>query len=376
MIPVYVTVVAILGSNALGQGVIECSFSGSSETRQCFGAVGQPLIFHLPNTENVEIRLTKDAKHRILKAISERLMYLNEDFLRQTGNIYNRTITFGNAMKKHSGDYLLQEFTAEGKNLKNVNLHLKIHAPVSVPAVSQTCLSPEKMTVTCSSEGDAVEFIFTLDNQLLLQTRNHNQSLSNSTAEEPSVSRISIDLHGQLTGNFMCQVRNNVSEHETVLNLTACKEPVSDPNVSQTCLSPEQMNISCSAEGDGVKFTLSLDDNELMQTREGSTGKLNVSNVSFILHGQLVGKLVCRVQNDVSSEQTSIQLTSCNDASCTLIPVAVAVVAGLVSLLVVSAIFLGIKHFKRRTNQPRSVKEGNAGDENVYSDVIYFKAKD
>ncbi|GLD46651.1 uncharacterized protein AKAME5_000098700 [Lates japonicus] len=36
-------------------------------------------------------------------------------------------------------------------------------APVSKPDVSQTCLSPEQMAVSCSSDGDGVEFILTLD---------------------------------------------------------------------------------------------------------------------------------------------------------------------------------------------------------------------
>ena len=109
-------------------------------------------------------------------------------------------------------------------NISSVSFYVYLAAPVSVPAVSQTCSSPEKMTVKCSSEGDAVEFILTLNGHLLIQTRNH--SLALSTAERPSVSHVSIDLQGQLTGNFMCQVWNNVSRHETSIKLTACKGTV------------------------------------------------------------------------------------------------------------------------------------------------------
>ena len=107
--------------------MIECSFSESSETRQCFGAVGQPLIFHLSNTENAEITLKKDDKYRILKANKDGTVTLDEYFTNQTGDIYNGIINLGTATKRHSGDYTLEEYSSDGRNLKTVHVHLKIH---------------------------------------------------------------------------------------------------------------------------------------------------------------------------------------------------------------------------------------------------------
>lgn len=110
--------------------------------------------------------------------------------------------------------------------------------PVSKPAVSQMCLSPEQMNISCSAEGDRVEFILTLDSLLLMQTRGNSQSPSSSTMntqspagsktgpDKASVSTVTISLNGQLTGNLMCQVWNNVGKEETVIQLKRCQGTV------------------------------------------------------------------------------------------------------------------------------------------------------
>ncbi|XP_061596763.1 uncharacterized protein LOC133460207 [Cololabis saira] len=256
-------ITTILGTAAITEGTpqyraLECNLTGPLADQTCFVALGKPLIFHLPTHTTMKTSLKKN-NVQILTLTSDACgvsdKYGNISTLKNNG-----TFKINLATRDDAGDYKLEIYSStSGERLQRVNVHLEII------------------------------------------------------------------------------------------------EPVSDPNVSQTCLSPEQMNISCSAEGDGVKFTLSLDDNELMQTREGSTGKLNVSNVSFILHGQLVGKLVCRVQNDVSREQTSIQLTSCNGVSSHPVLVTMAVKASVVCVLLVLVVFLGIKRFKQRKNKARVV---------------------
>lgn len=99
--------------------------------------------------------------------------------------------------------------------------HVGLSDPVSKPAVSQTCLSSEQMQIICSSEGDEAEICLTLDGRVLRQSRAHSQSVRNWTGEK-SNSTVVINLHGQLTGNLMCQVWNKVSQEQTVTPLTAC----------------------------------------------------------------------------------------------------------------------------------------------------------
>ncbi|CAK6976288.1 uncharacterized protein LOC122995085 isoform X1 [Scomber scombrus] len=86
------------------------------------------------------------------------------------------------------------------------------------------------MEVSCSSEGDEVQFIFSLDDHLLMQTRTYNHSQQNWTVDTQSlttdkahVSNVSINLYGQLIGNLTCRVWNNFSRDETVIHLKSCK---------------------------------------------------------------------------------------------------------------------------------------------------------
>ncbi|XP_037604176.1 uncharacterized protein LOC119475485 isoform X2 [Sebastes umbrosus] len=179
--------------------------------------------------------LTKDDKYIILKTKNQRVIQ-HEEYVNLFDLFTNGKIKLGHAMKKHSGDYLLEEFGSDGVLWKKVNVRLEIQAPVSKPAVSQMCLSPEQMNIRCSSEGDGVEFNWTLNGFLLVPT---SQFPSNMTAniesltgkkterDKPSVSYVTISFLGQQTGNLMCGVWNNVSRDETVIHLTGCKDFVS-----------------------------------------------------------------------------------------------------------------------------------------------------
>lgn len=171
----------------------------------------------------------------------------------------------------------------------------------------------------------------------------------------------------------------------TALVLTAlAKAPVSKPNVSQTCLSPEQMKVICSSEGDEVEFILTLDGHLVTQIRDHSQTssswttdtpslagsedkqhKLGVSSVAISLHGQLTGNFTCKAQNNVSREETVIHLKSCKGCISHLSLVTVAVIASVATLLLVLAVFLGVKHLNKKT-KPTAINEDNAEDEIVY----------
>ncbi|XP_028277915.1 sodium-dependent phosphate transport protein 2A-like [Parambassis ranga] len=204
---------------ALAKGSTECHFSASAETL-CFGEVGQPLMFHLSNKANTSLVLMKDYKYRILRKNNYKTMKTHQKHMNQS-----ETLKLGNATKQHSGDYSLEVFGPDGRLLRKINVHLEIQAPVSKPAVSQMCSSPEQMQVICSTMGDKVELILSLDGQVLIQTRDQNQLLSNRTANKSVNSVLTINIHGQMTGNLMCQVWNNVSQEQTVIHLTACEDP-------------------------------------------------------------------------------------------------------------------------------------------------------
>ncbi|XP_047464012.1 uncharacterized protein LOC125021830 [Mugil cephalus] len=159
------------------------------------------------------------------------------------------------------------------------------------------------------------------------------------------------------SGSYTLETYNFTSGElltKTVIQLEI-QAPVSKPVVSQTCLSLEQMKVSCSSEGDGAEIILSLDNNLLIQRR--ATAKQNALSVVVSLRSELIGNLTCDVQNNVSREQTVIQLTSCSSSvlghlSVTLV---IAVMAGIAFLFLFLAVVVSIKHCKKT---PSPVTEG------------------
>ncbi|KAM7398318.1 hypothetical protein PAMA_006297 [Pampus argenteus] len=223
MISIYMIITS--AATALAKGLMVCNLSEPVGPRQCFGVVGQPLIFKLSNIANTEITLTKDGAYVIFK-ISKNLIVSN-----LSGTFFNRTLKLNNIKKGDSGNYLMEEYAWNGTLLKKVCVYLEIQAPLSKPAVSQMCLSPQQMNVSCSSEGGSeLKFILTLDGYVLMQTTTHiqSQTVDIQSTGITNISSVSIRLHGHLTGNFTCLVINNVSREENVIHLNSCKGFYSD----------------------------------------------------------------------------------------------------------------------------------------------------
>lgn len=103
-------------------GVIECNFLEHTGPGLCSGAVGQLLIFHLTVAVNPDIVLKKDNKHMILKVKNHSVTGNNEEYESFTNGI----LKLGKATKRHSGDYLLEEYGSNGNLLKEINVQLEI----------------------------------------------------------------------------------------------------------------------------------------------------------------------------------------------------------------------------------------------------------
>ncbi|XP_056253916.1 CD48 antigen-like [Seriola aureovittata] len=205
---------------------MECNLSEPTGDQQCLGALGEPLIFYLPSGTNKQTTLKKNTQSILRITINTGV--INSKYNDHSAFFTNGTFKLEKVTMNDSGDYVLEThgFT-DGLLLHKINIHIEIQdyclsAPVSEPALSQMCLSSEQMKVSCSSEGDGVEFIWTLDGNLLIQTR----AESTLKHHAPSVPNVTISLHGQLTGILTCNVRNNVSTKETFIHLTSCKDSI------------------------------------------------------------------------------------------------------------------------------------------------------
>ncbi|XP_035761279.1 uncharacterized protein LOC118453806 [Neolamprologus brichardi] len=247
MILIFMIVVAP-AMTAVGQGSSECNLTEPGP-QTCFGVLGEPLVFYLPTNPHIKTSLKKSTENILTLIIHyDTLISLNEKYKNCTTVSTNGTFKLNKAIKNDSGEYTMETHSStEGVLLHTVNIHLHILAPVSEPAVTQMCLSPKQMTVSCFSEGDQVEFILSLDDKLLIQT-------TANSIENRNISNVTINLPGQLMESLTCVAQNNVSRKQNITHLTSCTAPVSKPAVSQMCLSPEQRKVSCSSEGDDVIF--------------------------------------------------------------------------------------------------------------------------
>ncbi|XP_042083109.1 uncharacterized protein LOC121815594 isoform X2 [Haplochromis burtoni] len=219
MILIYI-IIATPAMTAVAQGSSECNLTEPGP-QTCFGVLGEPLVFYIPTKPHMKTSLKKSTDN-ILTLINDKLFVLNEKYKNRTTVSTNGTLKLEKATKHDSGEYNMETHSStDGVLLHTVNIHLHILAPVSEPAVMQMCLSPQQMTVSCSSEGDEVEFTLFLDDNLLIKTQP-------SIAENRNISNVTISLHGQLLGKLMCIVQNNISREQTIIHLISCTGNISD----------------------------------------------------------------------------------------------------------------------------------------------------
>ncbi|CAI5643001.1 unnamed protein product [Oreochromis niloticus] len=213
MILIYMITVA-LAVTAVAQGSSECNLT-EPEPQTCFGVLGEPLVFYIPTKPHIKTSLKKSTD-KILMLINDKLVSLNEKYKNRTIFSTNGTLKLTKATKNDSGEYSMETYNStEGVLLYTVNIHLHIVAPVSEPAVTQMCLSPKQMTVSCFSEGDEVELILSLDDKTKLQP-------TANCKENNNISNVTINLPGQLMGDLTCVAQNNVSRKQTIIHLTSC----------------------------------------------------------------------------------------------------------------------------------------------------------
>ncbi|KAF5891312.1 hypothetical protein DAT39_018986, partial [Clarias magur] len=155
---------------------------------------------------------------------------------------------------------------------------------VSSVKVSYSCSSPGVMKVFCSADGDNLHFNWTPDLNTLSHLENRTSTLI-----------LDKDHHGKVT----CSVENHVSRDHITTEVQPCPAQVSAVKVSYSCLSPGVMKVSCSADGDNLRFNWTPDLNTLSH-QENRTSTL-------ILDKDHHGKVTCSVENHVSHDHITTE---------------------------------------------------------------------
>nr|XP_029503935.1 T-cell surface antigen CD2-like [Oncorhynchus nerka] len=172
------------------------------------------MSFHLTaNTREEKITLKK-GDNRILnfQTGEDWRSKLHQDYVNRSEFFNNGTFRLDRVIEEDSGDYQLETYNSEGRVLHKVNMLLEIKAPVSEPVLSHLCLPHGETVVTCSSEGDGLQYSWTLN----------GQNLTRSVAYDHYQNSVII-LKSDVTGTLTCMVQNKVSTSNSTIHLPACQ---------------------------------------------------------------------------------------------------------------------------------------------------------
>ncbi|XP_046899036.1 uncharacterized protein LOC124482640 [Hypomesus transpacificus] len=180
------------------QGSRICNISDAVGTVKCSGTLGEPLFLHLTSdTAGRGMRLYKQSLvFRFTKNVSK---VLHPDYMNRIKFFTNGTFWLDSAVRTD-------------------------RVPVSEPVLSLICLSGGETQVTCSSEGEPVEYRWSLDSQSLTNISISNQSHHTTT----------ITLQGHMTGSVTCEVQNDISTNRNTIQLSACSVPSQFTYISLT----------------------------------------------------------------------------------------------------------------------------------------------
>ncbi|KAJ3587810.1 hypothetical protein NHX12_011406, partial [Muraenolepis orangiensis] len=270
---------------------------GDVNVTQCFGPLGGAVEVQLvtPFLQDYQTILKKNGVYQ----------HSSQHFELSTG-----IFTVKDIKRSDDAEYSIEIYNDNGTSIAMGICSLSVQAPVSSPLLSLECLASGEQRVSCSAEGDALRYGWSLDGNPLVDT--HLLSGSGATSH--------MTLKLGLSGVIKCSVSNDVSISTTSTTVSVCvgvkvfcnaTRPHGDVNVPQCfgplggaveCLASGEQRVSCSAEGDALRYGWSLDGNPLVDTHLLS-GSGATSHMTLKLG--LSGVIKCSVSNDVSISTAS-----------------------------------------------------------------------
>ncbi|XP_030225055.1 uncharacterized protein LOC115552843 [Gadus morhua] len=170
------------------------------------------------------------------------------------------------------------------------------------------------------------------------------------------------DINWSDSGTYSMEVHNaSGREVENTKCFLTIQAPVSSPLLSRECLSRGQQRVSCSAGGDGLHYSWSLDGLPLNDPRLLS-GPGSASEVT--LEPGRSGLLSCSVRDNVSEATANITLSVCDG----LVPIIAASLSTMALLLIVA---LGVYCAKKH----KTSKDTTEAEDVTYADVSVLQRR-
>ncbi|XP_016525070.1 uncharacterized protein LOC103135512 isoform X2 [Poecilia formosa] len=310
----------------LNDCALEPSCDGRQNGAQCFGVLGGAVdvqlmddVSEIPrfkwNINNSAIFFWKNNK--VVPSKDDRIPFFPS----------NGSVRINDLTRTDSGEYELEMFDGNGKNIGWRTLQLFVKAPVSSVQLSHDCLSQGQMKVSCVSQGDSPQYSWTLDGHTLTDSELFSRNTETNI----------IVLRQNISGHLVCSVRNQVSNSSKEMNLAGCGFINCTSNGTQIAKWVYKENNTLCVEPTTVPPT----------TKYTSVGKKTQSNTS------------ASSPND-NGHPWYIRL----------LPVMGGVLAALVIVLIASIAFICVHKKKKNT---KAVEKEEDDQEMTYADVRIVK---
>ncbi|XP_051514058.1 uncharacterized protein LOC127417862 [Myxocyprinus asiaticus] len=193
-------------------------FCRFNQTDPCYAALGHKLYLQMvTDARDQDLELYKwidNEKEKVfrVKNKKEKKNETHKSIINRSEFVFNNgTLIINSVIRTDSGTYTLELYHSTGSQTHAVNLPVIVEAPIGSVEVSIKCWSSGEKRASCSSEGDQLIFIWTLNGQKL-ENRNNT-----------------IHLDEETSGNITCTVNNHVSQGQNTISVNRC------PGVEMFC---------------------------------------------------------------------------------------------------------------------------------------------
>ncbi|KAJ8015323.1 hypothetical protein DPEC_G00024930 [Dallia pectoralis] len=207
---------AVLGLFMILTGVsygmqTSCVFSQNGSP--CYGALGGTSYFQIPTNEtkyDAFKMIKQNGNPTDLVKMKDNRVVINKEY-NHTLQFFrdNGTFVLSGTQRNDSDVYKLEMFD-NGTCIYTGKLHLFIEVPVSTPDLTTECLTDGEMMVSCSSNGDIVQFNWTLVEYPVNPESTVRYETNNTT------------LSKGWSGKLTCHVRNNISNAHQNITVSHC----------------------------------------------------------------------------------------------------------------------------------------------------------
>ncbi|XP_059919666.1 uncharacterized protein LOC132466436 [Gadus macrocephalus] len=331
-----------------------CDATQPPITTQCFGSLGGTVEVLLP------AKTSQDHRY-VLKKNNVTI----PDNTRYSFSSDNKIFTITAINGSDRGAYFMELRNEKEVPVANTSFYLSIQGvktfcDATQPHITTQCFGSLGGTVEVQLPKTSQDDIKQKKNNVPIveyksQTNNVDYSFNVSTG----IFTIN-DINRTEDGTYSIEARNGFNSSKIQFNLSI-QAPVSSPLLSRECLSRGQQRVSCSAGGDGLHYSWSLDGLPLNDTRLLS-GPGSASDVT--LEPGRSGLLSCSVRNNVSHAAANITLSVCYG----LVPIIAASLSVMALLLIVA---LGVYCAKKH----KTSKDTTEAEDVIYADVSVLQRR-